>query len=299
VVVTPTIANAVLRAYWSTHERALVGHDLATMARLSTGPAREWEQSATECGCLSATTPRPLLDTSVFVPRQTSYPATFVAEAQTQNFGRFYWAELLVFTKNRPGAPWRVTEESGFGPPPGVAPRLGAPVTDADGFDQPVPLTQHERARHAAADLASLWQRAKLSGQIPADNEFDLSGQTLHRLGEIAAHRQDEIQVNGLLGHYSFYTSPADRLVEVMDSAGFELACQPVRETVVYTPLHGSRIVQDRFRRNWGPEMAPGHYRRVISHDTWQTCFLVPSAPSGRIAVINNDIGGARPVGIR
>ena len=298
VVVTPAIANRVVRAYWPTHERALVGHDFATLNRLSSGPAREWEGPATRCGCLFVKTARPLLGTSVFVPRQTRYPATFVAEAQTQYEGR-YWAELLVFTKTRPGAPWLVTQDSGFGPPPGVAPRLGAPVSGADGFDAPVPLAQHERARHAAADFASLWQRAKLMGQVPADNEFELSGQTLGRVYEVASHRQDQVQANGLLGHYSFYTSPGDALVEVMDQGNFDLACQPVRETVVYTPTPGSRIRQDLGRRNWGADLAPGYYRKLVSHDTWQTCFLVPSEPSGRIIVLNHDVGGSRVMGIR
>ncbi|MCU1624861.1 MAG: hypothetical protein JWL79_3706 [Frankiales bacterium] len=297
MVIDPAGAAQVLNQYWSVHERALVDRDLATLGRLSAGPAREWEQSNVACRCLVVRTPRPLLDTAYFVTRQTRYPATFVTEAQTSVGGQ-YWAELLVFTKVRAGAPWLVTQDSGFGPAPGVAPQLGGPIPDSAGFDQPVTTSQHRRAQTLAADFAAVWQEAKNTGTVPSGTAFDLTGQTGRRLFELASHRQDTVQRNGLLGHYRFYASPSDQLVEVTDTNGADLACQTVRETVVYRPTAGQRIRQDLWRRNWGPDLRPGLYRQVTDQVVWGTCFIISPNAAAPIGVLNQDVGGGATTGI-
>lgn len=296
-VITSAGAADVLEAYWPMHEHALVERDLPTLASLSTGAAQTWEQAAVACNCLVVDSARPLLDAAYFVPRQTTYPASFVAEAQTQLSGA-YWTELLVFTRARSGAPWLVEEDSGFGPPAGAAPQLVEPFVDKDGFDLPAPAGVHKRALHLAADLAGLWQRAKNTGSIPASNEFQFTGQAGERIATIAAFRQDRVQANGLFGHYRFYVSKADPLVEVTGSYGSEIACQPIRETVQYTARGAAhQVYQDPAQRNWGQQLAPGYYRKVISRDVWQTCFYI-AGPSEPVGVLNHDVGGASPTGI-
>ena len=297
-VIDPVGAAQVLSQYWSVHERALVDRDLASLGRLSAGPAREWEQPNVKCRCLAVQTPRPLLNAAYFVTRQTRYPATFVTEAQTSAGGQ-YWAKLLVFTKVRAGAPWLVTQDSGFGPAPGVAPQLGAPLPDSAGFDQPVTTSQHRRAQTLAADLAAVWQHAKDSGTVPSRTAFELTGQTGRRLFELTTHQQDTVQSNGLLGHYRFYASPSDQLVEVTDTNGADLACQAVRETVVHRPTAGHRIRQDLQRQNWGPDLRPGLYRQVTDQVVWGTCFIIPPNTATPIRVLNQDIGGGPTTGIR
>jgi hypothetical protein len=297
-VVNRALAAQVLRRYWPVHERALVHRDLATLARLSTGSARRWEQPAVACGCLHVTEPRPLLSAAYFVPRQTRYPATFIAEAQTV-YDSSYWAELLVFTKQHAGASWLVTEDSGFGPPAGTTPQLGAPVAGAGGYDRPVTAAQHHRARKVVAAFAAVWQRAKDTGTIPTGSGFDLTGQTGERVAQLAMYRQDAVQVNGLLGHFAFSASAADPLVVVADTFGYDLACQPIHETVQYRPTPGKLVNQDAARHNWGPELKPGFYHQVVSRDVWQTCFLIPPGASRPIAVLNQSIGGAVATGTR
>jgi type II secretory pathway component PulJ len=185
-----------------------------------------------------------------------------------------------------------VTEDSYYAPRTGAGSHIGGPSTGSDGFDRPVSAAQHQRALTLAADLAGLWQTTKETSDVPSETDFDISGQTQNRLGSLAAYPQDGVQANGLLGHYTFYALPTDRLVEVGVAGGDDLACQPLRESVDYRPQEGQLIRQDPARHNWGPAVAPGYYHEVLSKDVWQTCFLVPP-DGGAVVVLNQDVGGA------
>jgi hypothetical protein len=290
-VVNEAMARQVLTRYWQLHEQALVQRDLPVLAGLSAGSARRWEQASVACACLRVDAPRPLLSASYFVPRQTSFPASFVAEASTEARGA-YWAELLVFTKAAAGAPWLVTQDSGFGPPPGVGPRLGRPDLGPGGYDQPVSAAQSSVAQQVAGRFAAVWQQAKDTGRVPIESGFDLTGQTGQRVAELASHTQDGVQVNGAVGHYVFSVSRTDALVQVSDH-GYDLACQPIHEVVQYRALAGQMIHQGSTRDQWGPALAPGDYQRVTSTDVWETCFLIPPTVGTPISVLDQDIGGA------
>ena len=295
-VVTPAMATAVVRRYWPAHERAFARRDLAALARLSAGPARQWEQAEVGCGCRAISEPRPMLAADYYVPRQAKYPASFVAAVQTATATSFF-TEVLVFTKSGPKAQWLVTENSTFALHAGGSSRLDGPASTAGGFDQPVSAAQHRRAESVAAEFAALWQETKDSADIPADTGFNITGQTQDRLGDIAAYEQDGVQANGLLGHFSFYVAPTDRLVEVAMANGDDLACQPVRETVDYRPRPGGLIYQDPARHNWGPKLRSGYFHEVITRDAWQTCFRIPADITAPVEVLNSDEGGAVPTG--
>jgi hypothetical protein len=174
-VITVAGASQVLQAYWRKHEPALVRSDRSTLASLSTGSAQIWERGAVSCRCIRVDAPRPLQSAAYFVPRQTGYPAYFVVEAQTGYHG-MPWAELLVFTKHDAGGRWLVAEDSGFGPPAGVQPRLGRPMAGPGGYDLPVKdvisPSQHRRAAAAAGQLAALWQQSKDQGSIQPTKTF-------------------------------------------------------------------------------------------------------------------------------
>jgi Protein of unknown function (DUF2510) len=288
VVVTPTEAAQVLRDFWPAHERAVVARDVTGLRRLETGAAAVYEPGSVACGCLSVASPRPLVKTAFFIPKQTDYPAHFLVEALHESSGT--WTEILVFTKATASAPWLVAENSGFAPLSGPA-RLGRAVTDADGYVLPPSKQQHARAQHIAGQLASLWQQAKDTGRVPAQIIFETRGQTGGRLAEIAAYPQDELQSNGLRGHARFYVDPADQLVEFND-VGFDLACQSIRETMAYRPGAGREILQDSARENWGLLVAPGRYTSVTNHGAWQTCFLISPDPNAPVTVLNQDDDG-------
>lgn len=292
-VITPGEASRVVARYWHLHEAALVSRDLPGLASLSSAAAKEWEQPAVFCGCLRVNAPRPLISVGTYVPRQTRYPAHFLATAQSVYLGAG-WTELLVFTKYAAGRSWVVTLDSGFAQPPDA----GAPLSAPSGYSPPVSRAQRQRAATVADALAAMWQQAKNTGEVPSSDTFLLTGETLSRVQHLTVYRQDQVQGTGLIGHYVFYVSSSDPVWQAGDAAGNDVACQPVREIATYTAPAGQAIIQDSGQTNWGPQVPPGRYRHVIDHDTWQTCFLIPPNPTDPITVFNQDIGGAVSVGI-
>jgi hypothetical protein len=295
VLVDESVAKSVLRQYWPIHERALVESDLATLSRLSEGPAREWEVSAVACSCYGVDAVRPLVDALYFVPRQTTYPAYFVTEASTVSSGDPK-AEMLVFTKDGPSAPWRVTQDSALGAWPGQPLNVVQPENDGTGFNRPVSPTAHRRAQTAAADLARVWQLAKDKSKIVGSSEFELSGQAGARVAELASHPQEP---EGGPDHIQFYASLNDPLVEVASTGGSALACQVIRFTHVYRAGPSDPLVQGFDRRAWGPDIAPGRYHEITRIGLWPTCFMVPADPAQRIVVLNHELSGGRSTGIR
>lgn len=288
-IVTQSQADHVVHAYWPVHERALVAGDLATIATLNAEPAADWEKGAVACGCYHVDAPRELDSVTYLFPKQTSYPAFFVAEA-LQSYQGAKWVDLLVFTRHDAAAKWLVSYESGFAPSAVGTNRVAPAATTA------VPTAaQHAVAVKAAADLAKVWQTTKDTGLPPQVDPFDLGGQTGQRIASLSNAGQDQVQGNGLFGHYTFSTSPSDPLFEVATADGSELACQPVRETVVYTGQPGYDVHQDAARKNWGSLLAPGDYAAITSKDVWQTCFLIGANPTAPIVVFNSDAGGSLP----
>src|SRR4029079_8635541 len=98
-----------------------------------------------------------------------------------------------------------------------------------------------------------------------------------------------------LVGHYRFYVDPHDPLVQFAEGGGGALACQAVREVVVYTPRPGYVVHQDDAQSNWGNLLAPGNYRSLTSRSTWQTCFGLPASASAQVGLLNQDVGGSVP----
>jgi hypothetical protein len=298
-VITPAEAEVVARRYWRRHEAALAGRDLSRLAALSAGSARRWERGAVACGCYRVDGPRPLESAAYFVPRQTRYPAYFLVQVRTRSGGQ-PWAELLVFTASTAHGRWRVAHDSGFGLPAGGTAGLGVARTGSGGYLRPLAAVttaaQRRRSRTAAGDLADFWRRAKEQGEVPASSQFRLTGQALGRARWLAEAGQDEVQVNGYLGHFRFFVERDAPRFEVVEASGALLTCQSVRETVVYRSARpGGLIGQDPARKAWGALLAPGSYRSVTSRDYWQTCFRVPRDPGRPITVLNQDVGGALP----
>lgn len=295
-VVDVAMAKRVVRAYWSMHEQAFASTNMVQLSRLSSGPGREWEQAAVSCGCWRIDAPRPFIDATYLVPRQKHYPASFIAQVLSRYHGLDEY-HTLVFTKPRPRASWSVSEMNVYETAAGSSRSLFEPAVDAAGYDRPVGAGQHRRALTIAAHAAEMWQQAKETASVPTESEFMLTRGVVSRLQEIAAHKQDGLQVNGLYGHYRFFVSPRDSLAEVALTGGYELACQPVREEVHYHPAAGHLIVQDPAQRNWGPPLPAGTYHELTSRDVWQTCFEIPPDDAGQVVLFNQNVGGAVATG--
>lgn len=300
VVVTGEMADQVLRQFWPVHSQALYDRDLARLASLSDGSARRWEIGAVSCRCLVSDNVRPLLEAVYYVPRQTTYPARFIAEAHTDYGDGEEGLELLTFSRSGPQAPWYVIESSFFTPLNGPV-QLTVPDVTKGGFTGPVSSATRARARSIARQFAAVWQMTKNTGQIPAvaARSFRLGGQPGDRLAQLAEHAQDTVQRNGLIGHFTYYTTKADPLVVVRLAQDLVLACQPIHGDITYRPQRGHVVHQDDAQVNWGLNVKPGNYRAIKLKQEWQTCFVIRDTPGVPVSVLNNDVGGGTFTAIR
>ena len=294
IVVDKDLATRILRRYWPVHENALTDRNLGQLAAMSTGPARSWEQASVSCGCLTVDAPRPLVATQMFVPRQTHYPAYFIAEAETED-NYSYDAMLLVFTKHAASDPWLVAIDSTF--PLGLEPTKlteVSPIPTSGAYDAPVSPAERQQARSLSPRLAAIWTEAKVTGHVTNPDGFDLNdSQTYQRLSGLELNPESQVQPNGLHGRWTFYASPKDPTYVVRATLGEELVCQPIRETVVWQASPGQAIYQPPDQHNWGPYLPPGQYSQVVDHDAWQTCYLLPPAHSTiQIQIYDQALGG-------
>jgi hypothetical protein len=289
-VITPAQAEVVVRTFWPVHEHAIVTRDVAALRKLETGAAAAYEPGAVMCGCLNWRIARRLVQTALFVPRQPTYPAHFMAEALSYRNGE-PWIEIYVFTKQNAAAPWLVALNSGMVPAAGREVRMGIPDTDAEGYLLPVSAAQSARAATLPQRTAQLWQDAKETGVVPAHPDLVTGGLGDRRLAEIAAHRQGTAQANGVPGTFRFFVDRSDPLWEFNDE-GNDIACRAVRETAVYTAPRGYVITQPKDRSGWGATLPPGRYPKVSSAGAWQTCFIIPADPSRASVLLNRDTDG-------
>jgi hypothetical protein len=126
-----------------------------------------------------------------------------------------------------------------------------------------------------ARKLASFYQTAKNTGRVPR-NPFRPTDWTTEIPAQIAEHRQNTIQGNGLPGHFTYRVNPKDPLFQVLLSGDQDLACTVLRVRSVYTGGPRGYPQQSLDRRNWGVELAPGVYKSITVSGVSQTCFLAP-----------------------
>jgi hypothetical protein len=272
-VATPAEAKLVLKTAWTTREHALVNCNLALLDRLDTGSAKIGDRSRTRCNCL-ARADQLYSDSRIFLPRQTTYPAYFLAQARTKTLSGNSWTEIMVFTRASATAPWRLNLATGFAAVKGQVAALGQPVVNADGYAQLPDRTARAVAATQAPTLAAYYQAAKNTGEVPA-NPFQPSPWTTTTVTAIAAHRQDTVQTNGLRGHFRYTATGKDPVFSVL-SGDQTLTCTVIRISSSYTGQAGQYPQQSADRRNWGPDLAPGTYQSITFADVAQTCFLAP-----------------------
>jgi hypothetical protein len=286
------MAEDVVARWWRAHALALRDDDVAVLTQLTGGAGRRWELGAVSCGCLETKLLRPMLRATYYVPRQAAYPARFVAEVLTTYSPGHKGVEILVFSRSSRTAPWQVIENSTYSRGPGQHAQMNAQdqdQVDHDGLVAPASRGQLVRTRIAAAQLARVWQEAKETGRVPRSASAFAGGQTKSRIEQVAGHRQDQVQVNGLLGHYRYYTKRTDPVVVVPYAAGYDLSCQPVRSTITFRGRPGEVVYQDPAQRNWGTQIPAGSYRSITDHDVWPTCFAISRSGTGPVVVFNQD----------
>jgi hypothetical protein len=116
-VITPALAAAVVDDLWPRREAALMARNAATLGALETGAAEAldhaWIDGATT-GLAAGELPRTITGRYVLVPRQLSYPASFIAVIVYQNAGSPNWVytEVAAFARSGPADAWRLAVDA-------------------------------------------------------------------------------------------------------------------------------------------------------------------------------------------
>ena len=279
-LITPAQAGRVLAAMWPLRERAITAGDLDGVRSLESGSAEWGDLIRVRSDHRLRSRPAGYTSTALFVPRQTRYPARFLAVVATTEEDGAPLAEAMVFVRASVRAPWTVDLDTAW-TTGASAWSMPTPQVDARGYDVAPPRTLDRAAHRAPAQLAAYWQQAK-QGRIPPAGPFAPGPWTTDRATTLAQHPNGTLQANGLPGVTQVSVDPAP-LPSFLQVDGTEITCGVVWTVAVNTRSARGWPYQDRDRSNWGQELAPGLYREVRSHYQWQTCFFVPAAGPIRV----------------
>jgi uncharacterized protein DUF3592 len=285
LLVTPPLARRIVSAVWPLRDRALANRDLATVRALESGPALAVDVARMRSG---GAPNRPTPDRAipagfrVYVPRQSSWPARFLAEVPTTTDAQ-PWLEMLIFTRASAHSHWQVVYDTGFGAQPGgtVSPEPGN--FDEEGYDE-VPAGEIP-ADDAVPNLGRYWQAWRDDPNPPAAVPPWAPGTWTTEYGRSVADRQNQVGDNGLPEHIAYGDKPAPAgELWTFGVWNEELVCSPMHQTTTWTGPAG----QDANRQKWGPDLAPGVYRTVTADILREACVLVPRA-SGQLVAFGAD----------
>ena len=261
-VITPAQAQSVLTAMWSLRQEAFRSKDRSLMAEFESGSALEADEVT--CGCDSRLPRGPITKEALFLPRQTSYPASFMAEASTTLAGSSY-VQYLVIARRSESTPWSVVADPGD-----AKAGLDQTITDRSGFD--VAPTPPHSGRGLPAVLAGYWQDWTDTGRAPSSSQLAPGYWTTGYGAELATKPQGSlVSSNELNGYYLYRASDADPSWSFGTASG-GITCGTLRTQTYWTSPTG--VYQPPAQDNWGPTVAPGTYQADAETDIVQPCFI-------------------------
>jgi hypothetical protein len=274
-VISPTQAEAVLTALWGLRAQAFETNDRSRTAEFETGAALESDEVT--CGCNVRDVRTPIEAENLFVPRQRSFPAAFLAEVKTSLSGAPY-VQYLVIARQSKGTPWEVVSDPGeSGSRPLDQPKLGP-----GGFDNAVAPSSAED--NLPNEFASYWHTWTEEGHAPRHSKFAPGKWTTGAGATYAENPSGKLTTqNGLVGYYRFEGGDPNEVWSFGTAAG-AITCGVVRWQAIWS-YPGSGIYQDPDQVNWGPTIAPGAYRYEAETQIMQPCFIQRSG--AHIAVVS------------
>ena len=277
-VVSPDQAHAVLQAMWNLRTQAFLTDNRSLIAEFETGPALEADEVT--CGCTTRGVRGPIAGESIFVPRQTVYPAVFLAEVETTLLGDPY-LQYLVIARQSLATPWEVVADPGES---GTR-RLDQPQVGPGGFDDAA--TPSASSTDLPSELAFYWHTWTEEGRAPAPSPF-ARGQWTAQAGARFAKQPSGSwdSHNGLMGYYGFEGGGGNEVWSFGTATG-AITCGVVRWQTVWT-YPGGGPHQDSARRNWGPSVAAGTYQYMADTEIMQPCFI---QRAGAPTVVTSGLG--------
>jgi hypothetical protein len=213
--------------------------------------------------------PRHLNTLTVYVPHQTSYPLFFLAQilSGTQSANGAVTAALIII-RSSADEPWRIASaifDTGYFP---AADPLPPPVAMAGGYDTDPDNPAADVATTWPAMLTSYYTYFKTHGEPPANAPFLPGALTT---GSGLERNREGVTRRGVTYHYKFVVAHGPWIVNTSDGT---IACSDIYEVITRTPAKPrDYFLQPANMKTLGAEIAPGHYKRVITTYQWPTCI--------------------------
>jgi hypothetical protein len=297
-VITPDEARALVRGFWPRREAAFAAADVAAIQRLETGAA-----VLADVGVLqdvAGRMPSPSIarvrdhgQIGVWVPRQEVFPAVFLAAVNTETHeDRAARQMLLVFSKGRRGARWRLAQYGVWG-----RASIDEDARRGDSFSAPPPVIEGLRPGALPSELAAFWQACWDTGDVPS-SRFLPGYWTTQRCELIAGSRPGEFSpACGCIPSLRYRPYPNAEQYAFTFRSGL-LACFAIEIEDVSTARPGRALFQDRNRNNWGGLLAAGWYREIVKIDLRQVC-VVGGPHDARMMQVIGDNGDYATVRVR
>lgn len=263
--ITPAVEQAVVRTVWLPFSDALALDDLGTLRNLTTPSAFDTVTGALDCGCQ----PWPPAYTSVSfsAPPQTSYPLSFLAEFDGQDYDHSPMTKEVVFTQAAAGAPWLVAYVGAFfnGTPvftPGADLVTAAPALQ-------VPLSTPENAFVQYFQQIDSTGNDELPSGLGADTflQQETSDSLTHRQDDLRAGWTDTFTHSLADSSNPFPVSPPGSETQIE-------ACFTMRYQDVVTAPASDPIVQLSGEGPFPASLAAGTYSSVTETGDVQICFV-------------------------
>jgi hypothetical protein len=292
-VITPAQALGVAKALLRWHDDGLAQLNGGAIAKVEVEPARGYDLSVIAYALANSQrlTSERGTAVAVIVPRQSSYPAYFLAVVSLTTLQGAVPAEsgaLIVAVRADRSSPWRLSYITEWG---GSAHQF-TPTLDEQGYAMMPPGSVSDVAINPAAvpDLvAKYWQGWRTDGAAPGDPQSEALapgpwttelGPTLRRHGQRGRTNVTAYRVDG-----------ADSIYLTRVDLKSELECFTVRvdETDTFT---APGTFQDPWRSLWGPLLPAGIYSEVRTSGIEMSCAIVrPGALPGSVTLLGRTGG--------
>jgi len=281
-VIDPQAAQQLFDSYWQLRLTDLSFDDDQLLGMIETGPALRAD--ANTCGCGVSFWGASLAD-SIFLTKQTSFPAYFVAESRTDISGNSSGDRsivVLLFERTSATSSWKVVIDSQqqdlANKPP--AQTIDAPLTDSSGYDISAVLIFPGGANALTADAAAYWEYWAVHRAPPPSSVFTADYWTTEWSPTIATEEQT-VSEEGypVRFHFSVAESSNAWLVPQWQRS---IAFGSVMYTATFTNP-GGFVDQDAEREPFAPALAPGRYTSVVETKLVEPWFYV--LPDGKASI--------------
>lgn len=305
-IVTPAQAQQVVRDYWRLNEQANIGSDPAAWGQIEGGLLQQADVADTDAarklGLARLAAPRPLRRVSVYVPRQRSYPAEFVALIETVDTdqGGQPTSTPLGFYDHfvrQPGAGGRWIADFA------ATADLARPMRfalDGDGYAGSLaPQASGYVAQPAAlGDVYAAYLSSGVASGTP-HGPFVAGSRTTDAVRGARAY-QERMTRQGYRISLDYSPPPYVHAYRGADGSAIVLFALQLTNTVQLQDPTTCIVQPADNLRLWGSLVAPGSYSVVASEDLYQLIAIDPAARAGAgvdlVAETNTDQVAVRTI---